>query len=57
MRLIDLEDASQADEILGNYRKHLDSRGMSQVGSWLGEQVARTKLPKNAAETISLDTA
>jgi tetratricopeptide (TPR) repeat protein len=57
LRLIDQRKASQADEILANYREHLDSRGMSQVGSWLGEQVARAKLPADSAKRDKLDEA
>jgi tetratricopeptide (TPR) repeat protein len=57
LRLIDQSKASQADEILANYREHLDSFGMSVVGSWLGEQVARAKLPADSAKRDELDEA
>ena len=57
LRLIDQGKATQADQILTKYRKHLDSHGMSEVGSWLGEQVARAKLPDHEAKPTQLDEA
>ena len=57
LRLIDQGKASQADEILSKYREHLESRGMSQLRSWLGEQVARARLPDDSSKTAELDEA
>jgi hypothetical protein len=44
VRLIDLGRAVQADEILARYRPHIVSQGMPELGSWLGEQVARARM-------------
>lgn len=57
LRLVEKEDPSRADDVLSKYRKHLESRGLKQLGFWLGEQVARAKIPDDASTTAVFDEA
>jgi tetratricopeptide (TPR) repeat protein len=51
LKLIDQKQSWRAYEILSNYRKHIESRGMPQLACWLGEQVALAKLSGNISKT------
>ena len=55
LRMLDQGKAPQADEILSQFRGHLESRGLSELGSWLGEQVARARLPEQASKAAEFE--
>ena len=54
-RLVDLGRSEEADDVLASHRPQLESRGVPEIGSWLGEQVARAKIAGSAKSSSPLD--
>jgi tetratricopeptide (TPR) repeat protein len=54
-KLIDMNNPTEADELLTKYRDNLISRGMNELTFWLGEQVARAKLSSLSPNSNDFD--
>jgi tetratricopeptide (TPR) repeat protein len=57
VKLIDLGRAVEADEVLGCHREQLASRGVAEVGHWLGERVARARMTVTTRPPEDLNAA
>lgn len=55
VKLIDLGRAAEADQVLERNREQLDSRGLSEIGHWLGERVARARMTAPSRSQGELD--
>lgn len=54
-RLVDLGRTEEADNVLASHRPQLESRGIPEIGSWLGEQVARACIAGSAKASSQLN--